>query len=87
VYVQQAVARDPNFALGYVGLADSNEDRDRPTKRDYIRRALAIDDNLAEAHASLGYQLMCDYAWVESERELKRAMELNPNYPRENLLR
>ena len=81
VYFQQAVARDPNFALGYVGLADSDEDRDRPAKLEYIRRALAIDDNLAEAHASLGYQYMCFQNWVESERELKRAMELNPNYP------
>ena len=80
-YFQQAVARDPNFALGYVGLADSDEDHDRPAKLDYIRRALAIDDNLAEAHASLGYQLMCTYSWVESETQLKRAIELNPNYP------
>lgn len=81
VYFQQAVAKDPSFALGYVGLADSDEDNDRPTKKEYIRRALAIDDNLAEAHASLGYQYMCAQNWVESERELKRAMELNPNYP------
>jgi len=81
VYFQQAVARDPNFALGYVGLADSDEDRDRPAKTEYIRRALAIDDNLAEAHASLGYQYMCVQKWAESERELKRAIELNPNYP------
>ena len=81
VYFQQAVARDPNFALGYVGLADSHEDNDRPTKMEYIRRALAIDDNLAEAHASLGYQYMCAHNWVESEAQLKRAIELNPNYP------
>ena len=81
VYFQQAVAWDPNFALGYVGLADSDEDRDRPAKLEYIRRALAIDDNLAEAHASLGYQLMCVQKWAESEREIKRAIELNPNYP------
>jgi len=80
-YFQQAVAKDPNFALGYVGLADSDEDRDRPAKMDYIRRALAIDDNLAEAHASLGYQYMCVQKWDQSERELKRAIELNPNYP------
>src|ERR1700674_4409322 len=53
VYFQQAVAKDPNFALGYVGLADSDEDNDRLTKKEYIRRALEIDDNLAEAHASL----------------------------------
>src|SRR5437016_935650 len=81
VYFKQAIERDPNFALGYVGLADSDEDNDRPTKKEYIRRALAIDDQLAEAHASLGYQYMCSQDWAASERELKRAMELNPNYP------
>jgi tetratricopeptide (TPR) repeat protein len=80
-YFKQAVERDPNFALGYVGLADSDEDRDRPLKKEYIRRALEIDDQLAEAHASLGYQYMLDYDWVASERELKRAMELDPKYP------
>jgi tetratricopeptide (TPR) repeat protein len=80
-YFQQAVARDPNFALGYVGLADFKEDNDRPRKKEYIRRALEIDDQLAEAHASLGYQYMMDYNWAASERELKRAIELNPNYP------
>ena len=81
-FFKQAVERDPNFALGYVGLADSDEDRDRPLKKDYIRRALAIDDGLAEAHASLGYQYMLDYDWTASERELKRAMELDPKYAR-----
>src|SRR6266571_6151815 len=81
VYFKQAIERDPNFALGYVGLADSDEDNDRPTKKEYIRRALELDDNLAEAHASLGYQYMCSQDWAESERELKRAMDLNPNYP------
>ena len=79
-YFQQAIAKDPNFALGYVGLADTNEDVDRPKKKEYIRRALQLDDELAEAHASLGYQYMLDYDWAASERELKRAMELNPNY-------
>jgi tetratricopeptide (TPR) repeat protein len=44
-YFQQAVARDPNFALGYVGLADFKEDNDRPRKKEYIRRALEIDDD------------------------------------------
>lgn len=80
VYFHQAVERDPNFALGWVGLADSFEGEDRPTKKEYIRRALQIDDSLAEAHASLGYQLMCDRDWLASERELKRAMTLDPNY-------
>src|SRR5437660_4637415 len=81
VFFKQSIEKDPNFALGYVGLADSDEDNDRPTKKEYIRRALAIDDQLAEAHASLGYQYMCSQDWAASERELKRAMELNPNYP------
>ena len=79
-YFQQAVARDPNFALGYVGLADSDEDNDRPLKKEYIRRALEIDPSLAEAHASLGYQYMLDYDWLASDRELKRATELDPKY-------
>ncbi len=77
---QQAVEKDPNFALGYVGLADSNEDQNRAQKLEYIRRALEIDPELAEAHASLGYQLMCKQDWAASERELDRAKELNPNY-------
>jgi TolB-like protein len=80
VYFHQAVERDPNFALGWVGLADSFEGEDRPTKKEYIRRALQIDNSLAEAHASLGYQLMCDRDWLASERELKRAINLDPNY-------
>jgi TolB-like protein/Tfp pilus assembly protein PilF len=80
-FFKQAVERDPNFALGYVGLADSDEDRDRPVKKEYIRRALEIDDQLAEAHASLGYQYMLDYDWAASEREMRRAMELDPKYP------
>lgn len=79
-FFQEAVAKDPNFALGYVGLADSHEDENRPQKLEYIRRALEIDPDLAEAHASLGYQLMCKHDWAASERELKRAQELNPSY-------
>lgn len=79
-FFQQAIAKDPNFALGYVGLADSHEDVNRPQKLEYIRRALEIDPDLAEAHASLGYQLMCKHDWVASEREFSTAKELNPNY-------
>ena len=79
-YFKEAVDRDPNFALGYVGLADSDEDVDRPLKKEYIRKALDIEPNLAEAHASLGYQYMLDYDWLASEREMKRAIELDPKY-------
>lgn len=79
-FFQQAIEKDPNFALGYVGLADSHEDVNRPQKLEYIRRALEIAPDLAEAHASLGYQLMCKQDWIASERELKKAQELNPSY-------
>lgn len=79
-FFRQAIERDPEFALGYVGLADIDEDVDRPKKKEYILKALALDDQLAEAHASLGYQYMLDYDFSASERELKRAIELDPNY-------
>jgi TolB-like protein len=79
-FFQEAIDKDPKFALGYIGLADSNEDQNRPQKLEYIRRALDIDPDLAEAHASLGYQLICKQDWAASDRELSRAKELNPNY-------
>jgi len=79
-FFRQAVERDPEFALGYVGLADIDEDTDRPKKKEYIFKALALDDQLAEAHASLGYQYMMDYDFSASERELNRAIELDPRY-------
>ena len=76
--LQEAVARDPNFALGYVGLANFVDDDDRPRAKEYILRALAIDNELSEAHAAYGYQLALDRDWAASERELNRAIELDP---------
>jgi TolB-like protein/Flp pilus assembly protein TadD len=85
-----ATDRDPNFALAYVGLADcyavSHEYAGTPTSetippaKSYAERALAIDDQLAEPHATLGsvHNMLWEYA--DSEREYKRAIELNPNY-------
>jgi serine/threonine protein kinase/Tfp pilus assembly protein PilF len=81
-YFQQAIEKDPNFALGYVGLAEFISQRDRPKAKEYIMRALAIDNQLSDAHASLGYQLMLDYDFVASEREFRRAIELDPNNAR-----
>lgn len=77
-YLQQALARDPNFALGYVGLAEFVDDDDRPRAKEYILRALAIDNELSEAHAAYGYQLTLDRDWAAAERELTRAIELDP---------
>ncbi|MGH9873547.1 MAG: tetratricopeptide repeat protein [Pyrinomonadaceae bacterium] len=81
-YFKQAIERDPNFALGYVGLAEFNSQRDRPKAKEYVMRALALDDQLSDAHSSLGYQLTLDYDFAAAEREFKRAVELDPNNAR-----
>lgn len=78
-YLQQALGRDPNFALGYTGLAEFVGQRDRPKAKEYILRALAIDNDLAAAHALLGLQFSLDREWASAEREFKRALELDPN--------
>ena len=87
---QQAAEADPNYALAYVGLADSYvllenyagtpTSETIPQALNYATRALAIDDTLAEAHASMGYIDDRLWQWAEAEREYKRALELNPNY-------
>ena len=88
---KSATDRDPNYALAFVGLADCygvlNEYAGIPSSETlpqsiaYAERALAIDGQLAEPHATLG--LVNDLSWefVESEKEFKQAIELNPNYP------
>ncbi|MBA2434960.1 MAG: tetratricopeptide repeat protein [Chthoniobacterales bacterium] len=87
---QQATEHDPNFALGYVGLADSYlllqqyagvpSSEFMPKSRAAVDRALQIDDSLAEAHASsaLAYQFM--WQWAQAEQEYRRAISLNDNY-------
>jgi TolB-like protein/tetratricopeptide (TPR) repeat protein len=90
-YFQQAIGRDPNYALAYSGLADAYAllhayganpaSEMMPQAKAAALKALEIDDNLAEAHASLG-QILEYYDWdfQGAQRELKRAIELNPNY-------
>ena len=89
-YFQAAIQQDPNFALGYSGLADTyllleqyagvpwNEVR--PKAKAAADRALQIDDSLAEAHTSsaLIYQNM--WRWAQAEEEFRRAISLNDNY-------
>jgi Tfp pilus assembly protein PilF len=83
-YFQQALREDPGFALAWSGLADCSTGWDM--KKDYnraeqfARKALALDPNLAEAHASLGVVLNMLYRFDESDIELRRAIALNPNY-------
>jgi tetratricopeptide (TPR) repeat protein len=88
---QQAIARDPNYALAWAGLADSliaigdieevNPAAYLPRARDAALKALQLDPSLAEAHAALG-MVAChyDYDWPTAEREYKKAFELNPSY-------
>ncbi len=78
-YFRRAIEKDPNFALGYVGLADYYSVRERDKARENVNRALALDPDLAEANGTLGYQYMLDYDWVNAERYMKRALELDDN--------
>jgi TolB-like protein len=92
-YFQQAIAKDPTYALAYSGLADcyilATNFGLIPPKEAYSRakeaalKALEIDDTLAEAHVSLAY-VKTDYEWdwSEGERESRRAIELNPSNAR-----
>jgi eukaryotic-like serine/threonine-protein kinase len=89
-YLRQAIALDPKFALAYDGLAfyyallldwfePSNEVG--PKAVEAARKALELDPNLVEAHVELGsMHMFYDFDWAASEREYKRAFELNPNY-------
>jgi len=88
---QQAIERDPNYALAYAGLADcylvleqytgAPASETLPKAKAAAERALQIDDSLAEAHTSLASFYHQSWQWEESEREFKRAISLNPNYP------
>lgn len=89
-YFKQAIERDPGYALAYAGLADSYAglggdwlylppSESFPKAKAAAMKALELDDTLAEAHAALGYATLFDWDWVGAERELKRAIEVNPN--------
>lgn len=90
-YFERAVALDPNYALAYAGLADSyvllsgyavSTPRESfPKAEESAKKALEIDDSIAEAHTALGYALFnYDWNFEASEKEMHRAVELNPNY-------
>jgi tetratricopeptide (TPR) repeat protein len=85
------VEKDPNYAMAYTGVADSyalltaytteSPRQLMPKAKEAALKALALDDNLAAAHASLGQiTAYYDYDFPTAERELRRAIELNPNY-------
>lgn len=89
---ERAIAKDRTFALAYCGVADawaqigwlefSAPTEAFPKAREAAERALAIDDHLAEAHASLGFvHFLYEREWGAAEKELQRAITLNPGYP------
>lgn len=81
---------DPNYALAFVGLADSYavlphyssapQNEVLTQAKVYAERALQIDDSLGEAHTSLGFVHRSLWNWDEAGNELKRGIELSPNY-------
>jgi serine/threonine protein kinase/tetratricopeptide (TPR) repeat protein len=90
-YFQQAIAKDPTYALAYSGLADSyavfagfgslSPKMAYPKAKEAAQKALQIDDTLAEAHASLAFiNTMYDWDSPSAEKEFQRSIELNPNY-------
>ena len=84
-YFEQALRDDPHFALAYSGLADCYavswwQEQDLPLAARYARKALALEPDLAEAHASLGIVDAYRYRFPEAEKELRRALDLNSNY-------
>jgi TolB-like protein/lipopolysaccharide biosynthesis regulator YciM len=90
-YFQQAIEKDPGYALAYAGLADSYvvlptwnvmaPKEAYPRAKAAAFKALEMDETLAEAHAALGSARQeYDWDWVGAEKEFKRAIELNPGY-------
>lgn len=90
-YFQQAIEKDPSYALAYVGLADSylrletygamHPSEIQPKARAAAVRAVELDDTLAEAHASLAaVRVRYDWDWAGAESAYQRAIALNPRY-------
>lgn len=90
-FFERAIAADPRYALAYTGLADSYalqlDYRSLPVSevfdlaKGYARRALELDDTLAEAHASLAWAMFIhDWDWAGAAREFERAVDLDPRY-------
>ncbi|QQG48394.1 MAG: hypothetical protein HY247_06525 [archaeon] len=90
VEFERAAKLDPTYAPAYAGLSDAvflqadykyvplGDSVERATE--YAKKALALDPDNSEAHASMGLLLVREYRFADAEREYKRAIELNPSY-------
>jgi len=89
-HFNQAIEKDPNYALAHAGLADSYillghygllpSKEAYPKAREAAAKALELDDTLGEAHNALAEVKEVDWDWPGAEREHRRAIELNPGY-------
>ena len=90
-FFEQAIAEDPTYALAYTGLADSyalhvdyrnvRVQSGFEHAKMYARRAIELDDSLAEAHASLAWSLFIyDWDWQAADAEFRRAISCDPRY-------
>jgi TolB-like protein/DNA-binding winged helix-turn-helix (wHTH) protein/Flp pilus assembly protein TadD len=89
-YFEQAIDKDPAYAAAYSGLADCNSGltwhgfkspaEALPKAYAAARKALEIDPESAEAHASLGLAMTHGWNWTGAEAEFKRALQLDPQY-------
>jgi len=89
-YFETAIAKDPLYAQAYAGLADTYvllggygfeaANDAMPKAKAAALHAIQIDDTLAEPYTSLGLIYESEWNWVESEKNFKRAIDLNPNY-------
>ena len=91
-HFEDAIALDPKYALAYAGLADCYSigadyrsvpiDEGYRAAKEYARKAIELDDSLAEAHASLAWStFVYDWNWDEADRQFRRAIDLDPRYP------
>lgn len=81
-FFEDAIAKDPQYALAYVGLANyyTVQTSEAPKAEAAAQKALALDSQLANAHTALAaVRLYFRWDWATAERELKIALELNPN--------
>jgi eukaryotic-like serine/threonine-protein kinase len=87
-YFQEALAKDPNYAPAYAGLAEFYQAAGRygilppkeslPQAKGAAMKALEIDSSLGEAHTVLANALVTDFDWKAAETEYRRALQLNP---------
>ncbi len=89
-YFNRATQKDPGYALAYAGLADAyvllppysagSPQESFPEAKAAAKKAIELDETLAEAHTSLAQALYFEWDFADAEKEFQRAIRLNPNY-------